>query len=73
MGTETIQGTRQQLEEEGYIDGDTWGFADGFLIIIEDEKADTGGNFSFRVEKWKSATGAVSYEDCQGSSQGRNV
>ena len=25
MGTETIQGTRQQLEEEGYIDGDTWG------------------------------------------------
>ena len=35
------------------------------MIIIEDEKADTGGNFSFRVEKWKSATGAVSYEDCQ--------
>ena len=65
MGRETIQGTRQQLEEEGYIDGDTWGLADGFLIIIEDEKADAGGNFSFRAEKWKSATGAVSYEDCQ--------
>ena len=62
---ETLSGTMESLAEEGYIDEENLFFEDGVLITIGDEEPDKEGDFSFDIQKWRSGTGAIFYQDCK--------
>lgn len=67
MGTvyqkETLEGTFEQLCQEGYIDKEAMYFPDGLLFSISDTVAENG-TVKFSVSKWRSGLGAYGWNNC---------
>lgn len=59
---EALQGTVQELMDEGIIDEEQLYWEDGVHFKIEEEKVEDG-KVEFSVEKWRSGLGAVGYEN----------
>lgn len=62
-GLETLQGTFDELCEQGYIDKNNLYFETGLLFTIKDS-AIKDGKFTFDAEKWRGGTGAYFYNNC---------
>ena len=60
---ETLQGTFEELREQGYIDKDQLYFETGLLYTIK-VKSEKSNSFVFDAEKWRSGLGAYFYMDC---------
>ena len=66
-GMEIVQGTWQELEEQGYIDGETLYWENGCMFSVTEK--DMEGEYSLNVvkfdaEKWRSGLGAYIFIDC---------
>lgn len=59
---EALQGTVQELMDQGIIDEEQLYWEDGVHFKIEEEKVEDG-KVTFSVEKWRSGLGAVGYEN----------
>lgn len=59
-----IQGTFDELAEQGYIDKENLFFPTGILFIIEDTPRDGDHSFTFDAQKWRSGLGAYFFWDC---------
>ena len=55
---EVLEGTWQELADEGYIDEENLYFPDGVLITLAVTEGDREG-FRFTLDKWRSGLGAV--------------
>ena len=58
FGMEVLEGTWQELADEGYIDEENLYFPDGVLITLAVTEGDREG-FRFTLDKWRSGLGAV--------------
>ncbi|MBR2491483.1 MAG: hypothetical protein IKB65_08390 [Ruminiclostridium sp.] len=62
-GLTVLEGTWEELVDQGYIDGENLYWEDGyFLSATEKERTDTGLVFSAQL--WRSGLGALFYSDC---------
>ena len=62
-GLTVLEGTWEELVDQGYIDGENLYWEDGyFLSATETERTDTGLTFSAQL--WRSGLGALFYSDC---------
>ena len=62
-GKTVLEGTWEELVDQGYIDGENLYWEDGyFLSATEKERTDTGLTFSAQL--WRSGLGALFYSDC---------
>ncbi|MDE6750548.1 MAG: serpin family protein [Lachnospiraceae bacterium] len=66
-GVEIVQGTWQELVEQGYIDGEALYWENGCLFSITEKEME--GEYSlnivtFDAEKWRSGLGAYCFVDC---------
>lgn len=61
---ETIQGTFDELAEQGYIDKENVYFPTGILFSIEVTSRDGDNSFTFNAKKWRSGLGAYFFNDC---------
>lgn len=61
-GLEIIQGTFDELAEQGLIDKENLYFESGVLIEIKDAKTDNGKNkITCSISKWRSGLGAIGW------------
>lgn len=60
---EIVQGTFDELCEEGFIDRENLYWEDGCLLSITEEDA-TADSVNFSAEKWRSGLGAILFTDC---------
>lgn len=60
---EAIQGTHDELVEQGYIDNKSLSFETGILFIIELSNVEPD-RFNFNIRKWRSGDGAYYFQDC---------
>lgn len=63
-GLEPVQGTFDELAEQGYIDKENLYWEDGCMFIIQETER-TDKSVTFDMEKWRSGLGALFYNDCQ--------
>lgn len=63
FGLETLQGTFEELREQGYIAKDQLYFKTGLLYSIE-VKSEEKDSFMFDARKWRSGDGAYYFLDC---------
>ena len=62
-GLTVVQGTMEELGDQGYIDMENLYWEDGyFLSFTETERTDT--SLTFSAQLWKSGLGALFYADC---------
>ena len=62
-GLTVLEGTMEELADQGYIDMENLYWEDGyFLSATETERTDTGLTFSAQL--WRSGLGALFYSDC---------
>jgi hypothetical protein len=62
-GKTVLEGTWEELVDQGYIDGENLVWEDGyFLSFTETERTDT--SLTFSAQLWKSGLGAMFYADC---------
>ena len=62
-GLTVLEGTWEELVDQGYIDGENLYWEDGyFLSATETQRTDTGLTFSAQL--WRSGLGALFYSDC---------
>ena len=59
-----LLGTRQELTDAGFIDGENLVWDDGVLLSIQ-EKNDEPGKVLFDAELWRSGLGAYLFCDCE--------
>lgn len=59
-----LQGTFDELVDQGYIDGDALYFEEGILFRF-DIKATTAKTVKFDIEKWRGGLGAYFFIDCE--------
>ncbi|OJV66825.1 MAG: hypothetical protein BGO41_05255 [Clostridiales bacterium 38-18] len=59
-----IQGTFDELVDQGYIDGDALYFEEGILFRF-DIKTTTAKTVKFDIEKWRGGLGAYFFIDCE--------
>lgn len=62
-GYETVEGTFEELREQGYIEKDELWFPCGVLIRFRNMEFKSG-SFTFAADIWRSGTGAIIYGDC---------
>jgi len=60
---EAIQGTYDELSEQGYINKEKLSFETGILFVIELSNVEHDG-FTFDIRKWRSGDGAYYFNDC---------
>lgn len=65
-----IQGTFDELTEQGYINKEELYWEDGCLLSITEKSLD-GNKITFDAEKWRSGLGAYFYIDCT-ANQGKD-
>lgn len=66
-GLEIVQGTWQELVEQGYIDGENLYWENGCLFSITEKEMEGTYNLNvvkFSAEKWRSGLGAYTFVDC---------
>ena len=62
-GLTVVQGTMEELGDQGYIDMENLYWEEGyFLSFTETERTDT--SLTFSAQLWKSGLGAMFYADC---------
>lgn len=62
-GLTVVQGTMEELGDQGYIDMENLYWEEGyFLSVTEEERTDT--SLTFSAQLWKSGLGALFYADC---------
>lgn len=62
-GKTVLEGTWEELVEQGYIDGENLVWEDGyFLSVTEEERTET--ELTFSTQLWRSGLGALFYADC---------
>ena len=68
-GKQLVQGTWEELAEQGFIDKENLYWENGCLLSIHeegfltDEEKDPN-KITFRAEKWRSGLGAIMFTDC---------
>lgn len=60
---EAIQGTYDELAEQGYIDGKNLSFETGILFTIELSNVESD-RFNFNIRKWRGGDGAYYFQNC---------
>lgn len=68
-GLEVVQGTWEELADQGYIDRENLSWEDGLLFSITPAEGREGEAYSlpgvfFNAEKWRSGLGAYYFMDC---------
>ncbi len=63
-GMESLQGTFDELCEQGYIDKEKLFFKSGLLFELSDTLAENN-SFTFDISKWRSGLGAIGMQDCK--------
>ena len=64
QGLPAIEGTWQELADQGYIDGENLYWEDGVLFSIRAEQDAGEPGLVVTAEKWRSGTGAYFFCDC---------
>ena len=67
LGKQLVQGTWQELADEGYIDADALVWEDGCFLSIEEQEESADDAVTFTAELWRSGLGALYFCDCTSS------
>ena len=63
LGLPVLQGTMEELTDQGVIDGENLTWADGLLLSIR-EADPAAQDLTFTAEKWRGGLAAYLYTDC---------